>query len=199
MLVTSIFSVPHKLFHIILYQGLLNSGLFSTGLKNGRLIAKNWLRSPESFRRTGEVSLQSLQYCTLKSMKRYFSPVLRLILLRCLLEDVRVSPGTLLKFPRWIVCQKQNRRHKWSFKNELKATPFIRQIFIDNDDGKPSSIVYFFDEQTEYWKMLFQMGMSLEWIERLLVSEEKNFKDFAFFFSVLLLWVMGVIFNSTFL
>ena len=25
------------------------------------------------------------------------------------------------------------------------------------------------------------MGMSLEWIERLLVSEEKTFKDFAFF------------------
>ena len=37
-------------FHIILYQGRLNSGLFGTGLKNGRLRAKNCLRSLESFK-----------------------------------------------------------------------------------------------------------------------------------------------------
>ena len=48
-----------------------------------------------------------------------------------------------------MVCQKHNRRYKWSFKKELKANPFIKQVFIDNDDGKPSGIVCFFDEQIE--------------------------------------------------
>ena len=81
----------------------------------------------------------------------------------------------------------QSTRYKLSFKNELKANPFIRQVFIDNDDGKPPSIVCFSDEQIlqiDYRKMIFQMGMSLEWIVCLLVSEEKNFKDFAFFLFV---------------
>ena len=33
--------------------------------------------------------------------------------------------------------------------NELKGNPFIRQVFIDNDNGKPPSIMCFSDEQIE--------------------------------------------------
>ena len=55
-LVTNIFFFSHKLFHTILNQGRLNSELFGKDLTNGRLRAKNCLRSPESFKSTREES-----------------------------------------------------------------------------------------------------------------------------------------------